>query len=151
MAAPYLDLASKFEAALKSVVDALSLTDSASAAVPCFTGLDDDNHATPCVVVKCDPGQEEVPDSGVDRVTCFVKVYTRMGGDKGETLAQHRTRTATVFDAMRQDNLAATLSAAVSDFYVYDIWKTNETPDQTEKCLVNILQLEAVGCASDLS
>lgn len=153
MAAPYSDTASKLEAAMKAVVDALALIDSAGASVPCFPGLDDDPNQTPCVTAKADGGGEVIFQTGNDSFNLAIRVYTRTGGDKGETLAQHRARTAKVFDAFKRDDLASTLSATagIDDFYVEDTWKTGENETTTNNCFVSELTLECIAMASDVA
>jgi len=151
MAAPFNDLTSKVEESLKSVVDALSLLDSASASVPCFTGTDDDDHQTPCVLVHAMQSNEEPLDTGNFHFKCLIHVQTRIGGDSGETLAQHRTRCAKVFDEFIASDANSTLSAAVSDFYVYDVTNEGFSSSQADSTVVNTLQIDVLACASDIS
>ena len=153
MAAPYSDTASKLEAAMKAVVDALTLLDSADAAVPCFTSLDDDANQTPCVTGRADGSGEEIFHTGNDKFTLSIKVWSRVGGDKGETLAQPRARVAKVFDAFKGDDLAATLTATpgIDDFYVEDTWVSGGNSTTSTNCLVNELLLECIALATDIT
>lgn len=148
-----MDLASKCEASGKVLIDALAILDSASppAAIPCLTGLDDDPNQTPCFTVKADVNEEAVKETGNDHVFISVKVWTRIGGNKGESLILHRARVALVFALFRKDTTAADLSAAVPEFYVEDIWKVGESQDTTAVCLVSELVLEAIACPSAIS
>lgn len=151
MAAPYNDILSKLEAALASVVSALTLsgtrgTETVSVAVR--TGLDDDAAVLPRVTCQAEESSEEVvKDTGNDRVRCMVHVHTHSGD---ESLATHRERVATVCDALRMDDIAAQLSASVADFYCFDVQFIGPQHDPAGNTFHTALEFSAVCCPCDL-
>jgi hypothetical protein len=151
MAAPYNDLLSKLEAALASLVSALSLTGTRgteSVSLTVNTGLDDDAAALPRATCHADDTTEEaVQDTGNFRIRAFVHVHTHSGD---ESLAVHRTRVATIQDAIMQDDIAAQLSAAVADFYCFEARFVGPQADPDGDAFHTALELSVVCCASDL-
>jgi hypothetical protein len=152
MAAPYNDLLSKLEAALKSLVDALALTgtrgSTANVAVGVLTGLDDDAVSLPKIVCHAEDTTEEVVrHTGNFRVRCHLHIYSHSAD---ETLAVHRNRVARVIDAIHMDNIAAQLSAAVADFYVFDAHFMGPSADPEGNAFHTDLEFTVVCCASDL-
>lgn len=151
MAAPFSDVLSKLEAALASVVSALTLagtrgTETVSVAVR--TGLDDDDALLPRVTCQADEATEEaVRDTGNDRVRAFVHVHSHSGD---ETLAAHRERVATVIDALRMDDISAQLTAAVTDFHCFDVQFIGPQHDPAGNTFHTALELSVVCCPSDL-
>jgi 3-phosphoglycerate kinase len=139
---PDNDLTSKAEAARQSVVDALALT-----GVTVNTGQDDDTLALPNVICSVEQGNEEVIGLGNFRLVARVTVNS---SSDDNTLAEHRTRVATVFDAFINDAIHTTLSAAVSGFYAYEIWERRQGKLVKEKTLCDWLEMEFLAAAADL-
>lgn len=151
MAAPYNDLCSKVEQAFASIISALTLagvrgTETVSVSVR--TGLDDDEMLMPAVVCSAgDSTEEAVRYTGNCRVKCMVHVYTQSGD---ESLTVHRARVATVQDAIWQDDIADQLSAAVGDFYVFDVEFVGPQQDPDGNSFHTALEMVVVCCPSDL-
>lgn len=144
MGAPYNDLFSKLEAAMKSVVDALGLD-----GVTVNTGMDDDELTVPYVVCNADSaGEEVVKDTGLMEVSARVIVASEADA---HDMTTHRSRVATVFDAFMDDAIAATLSSAVADFHCMDINIAGMDSDAEGRKHRNILMIDAVCCGSDLT
>lgn len=147
MAAPYLDILEKTEAAMQSVVDALALSGVAS-----LTGSDDATKSTPCVISIAESCDGEQPQfSGNHTVHCRVTVVTQAADFPG--LSTHRARAATVFDAFSNDGLAASMSAAVTDYYVYPSSLTvgGYSKDNTETQFQDSILFDIYACGRDLS
>lgn len=146
----------KLESAMKAVVDALTLSAyTGEDSVGVTTGQDDDDLPLPSVVcsVVGSAGEEVVKGTGIQRS----KVVVRVTSTATITAAQHQARSATVFDAFFNDSIAATLAAAVSDFFVYDV--KFDAPDIARKdprddnafVWVSELNMEVVWCGSDIA
>lgn len=152
MAAPYSDVLSKLEAALAALISALTLdgargTEPVSVAVR--TGLEDDEALLPRVTCQAEEATEEaVKDTGNDRVRAWVHIHSHSGD---ETLAVHRARVATVIDALRMDDIAAQLTAAVDDFYCFDVQFIGPQHDPSGNTFHTALELSVVCCPSDLT
>lgn len=139
------DLTSKAEAALMSVTTALSL----GATIDVRTGMDDDALEKGANVIhSVEETSDEVPlDSG--NFICSGRITVNSSAHD-YTLAEHRARVATVFDAFMSDALAATLSAAVSDFYVLAIYRRQKGKIVKENAFCDWLELQFLACPSDL-
>jgi len=143
MAAPYSDLASKVEEACLAVVTATG------ASVTLNAGLTVDELLTPYCVCACvSAGEEVVRNTGIYRVSVQIMVVSSADDS---TLANHRSLVATIFDAFQYDTVEATLSAAVSDFHVYDVFYNGFESSVEERKLINQLNVDMVCCASDIS
>lgn len=144
MAAPYTQLASKLEAAMKSLVDALALT-----GVTVNRGIDDAELAAPYVVIVAKSAGEEVfLDSGIEQFTAEVRVASAADA---QSLSDHTARVGQVFDVFRDDAIAASLSAAASDFHCYQVVKAGENEEVSNRKLINTLVLDCAVCGSDLA
>lgn len=122
----------KVEESMAEVVGALTLDvysgDSPATAVTVNTGMDDEAAALPLVTCAIVSGGEEwVRGTG----NMESKVAVRIVSSGNITLAEHRTRCATVLDAFMADDIAATLSAAIDDFHVFQVIPS--TPEPTRK------------------
>lgn len=139
------DLTSKAEAALMSVTTGLSL----GATIDVRTGMDDDVLEKGANVVHSveDTGEEVPMDTG--NFICVGRVTVNSNAND-YTLAQHRTRVATVFDAFMDDALAATLSAAVTGFYCLAIYGRQKGKIVKEQAFCDWLELRFLACPSDL-
>lgn len=141
----YNDLNSKLEEAMKSVVDDLAL-----ASVTVNAGATTEDLATPYVVCACSAGgteAENLKGTGIYVHTATVTVTSSLDDD---TMVTHRSRVASVFDAFRDNDIATTLSSAVSDFHCYDVLFRASPMDESERKVSNILEMEVVCCASDI-
>ena len=107
MSAPYNDLQSKLEAAVKGVIDAANL------GTTVHTGIDDTNIALPAVIVMSESGEEQPLHTG--NYLMPVTVRCRSNADD-TTLAAHRAFAASVFDAIKTDTFATDLNALGLDF-----------------------------------
>lgn len=152
MAAPYNDLLSKLEAAEKSVIDALALTGTrAGDAVDLTvnTGLDDSDLLRPCAICQAeDTTEEAVRDSGNFRVKTRIRIQSH---STDEDLAIHRARVGAIADAFHRDDIAATLTAALADFHVFDVEFLGLTADPEGDSFQTDIELTVVCCGMDLS
>lgn len=140
----YNDVLSKAEEAMKSVVDGLGLT-----GVTVNTGMDDTTLEAPYVVCSASGAEEEVVrHTGILRVNCSIRVCSLADA---EDLATHRTRVATVFDALRYSDVADTLSAAASDFHVFESSESGRESVTEDRKIMDILNLDLVCCGSSIS
>ena len=139
----YNDLTCKLEAALKSVVDGLSLS-----GINVNTGVEDETLALPWIVCASDAGQEEIHGTGIFRCTAKVTIASSADDD---TLVTHRDRVATVFDAFLDGDISTTLGATAADFYVYDVLYTGQPASMENRQMRNTLEMEIVCCASDVT
>ncbi len=139
------DLTSKAEEALMSVTTALAL----GSTIDVRTGMDDDTLENGANVIHSveDTGEEEV--LGLGYFICVGRVTVNSNSDD-YTLAEHRARVATVFDAFMDDALEATLSAAVANFYVLAIRSRQKGKIQKDKAHCDFLEIRFLACASDL-
>jgi len=137
------DLESKVEEALASVVTAQALS-----GLNVHTGLDEDNLNVPYVICMCaGQGEEVLRDSGTFKLEAVVKVVSSADD---ETLAEHRSRLATVRDSIMDSGIAATLTAAVSEFHVYDVELAGLGAEFEDRKYSNSLELNVTCCASDI-
>lgn len=148
--------AGKLEAAMKAVADALTLPlYGDEKAIVVNTGQDDDALDLPAIVCEAlgGVGEEIVKGTGNFRTRAVVRVTS----SATISIADHRTRAATVFDAFLQDNIKTTLGAAIADFYVFEV--NHSAPEPTRKdprdnesfVWVSELPLEVIWCGSDIS
>jgi hypothetical protein len=138
----YSDITCKLEAALKVVADSVGLS-----GVTVNTGVEEEGLALPYIICAADGSQEEILGTGIFR--CTGRVTVASSADDS-TLASHRANVSAVFDAFMDSDIAATLSTAVDDFYVYKVMP-GAMPSTTEnRQLKNSLEMEIVCCASDI-
>lgn len=146
----------KLEAAGKSVVDGLSLPlYTGETILTVNTGEDDDELKLPSVVFAVvGDGEEIVKGTGIWRTPAVVRVTS----SATIPMADHRTRSATVFDAFANDGIAATFSA-LANFHCYEVNHRAPAPARKEPrgddpeafIFVSEMQLEVVWCGSDIS
>ena len=147
MPAPFNDLLSKVEAALKSVVDSLGLT-----GCTVNTGTDDDTLETPYAVCQArNAADNELRDLGVWTVEAAVMVGSSADdvGTDG-ALIEHRRRVAEVIDAIQSDGIAASLSAAVPDFHCFDCHFSGLESDRVNRRWVDTIRLDITSMARDV-
>ena len=149
----YNDLLGKVEAAIKTVLDALSLTGTrgtdSAAPVSILTGLDDDNAAMPRVVIYAkDSGPEITQDTGIFPVTVIVTIHSHSAD---ETLSAHRERVGSVIDGIMQDNRSDVLTAAVTDFHCYALQDMGPSEDVDGHAFKTSREFLCTCCAADLT
>lgn len=148
----------KLEAALVAVAAGVSVNiysgDAPATAVAIRTGQDDEELGLPSVVCEVvESGPEVVKDTGIYQST----VVIRATSSGNVTLAEHRARAGAIFDAFKQTTIAATLAAAVDDFFCYEVKggapgiERKEPRDSDAFAFVSELTLEVVWCGSDIS
>lgn len=134
---------SKVEAAFQTVIGDLGLT-----GVTVNTGVDDDDLPVPYVVVTAvSMDEEEIKDTAVAPVTVEIMVVSSADDD---SLADHRSRCASVFGEVVNTGIEAALSAAVDDFYVYEVDQAGRESDPEDSKLKNTLTLTVVCCPMDI-
>lgn len=149
MAAPYLDLEFKLEAALASVIESnVSLANRGNA--PVVTGFYAGELTLPVVVVSVPEGV------GSDRVfancACKAVIEVHTSADDSGALAAHRSRTAYVRDYIADDGLGAALSAAATDFHVIGIETGIRIRSRVEgRTFVSDIEITIYCAAIDLS
>ena len=146
MAAPYSDLCSKLEDALKSVVDTLGLDSS----VTINTGFSTDEIEGPYVLLIATGQADELFfNSGIYTMSASVEVASNM--DDQSSRAAHRDIVGTVFDAFMHSTVHVTLSAAVDDFHCYQVRSSSQPQSVEQRKIVNGLELDCVICGSNVS
>lgn len=141
----YNDLQSKIEAAAKVLVDALALS-----GVTVTTGADDDTIALPAVF--CMAGDlteaEGLIGTGIFRGALTIRVKSNANDT---SLAAHRERVATVFDAIAIDVLKTSMSAAGTDFTCLFAGQLRQGQAVSDGQSWNTdLVVDGVWCASDV-
>lgn len=132
------DLFAKLEARIKAVVDGLGL----ASGVTVNTGSSADTLEPPYVMCAVEAAPQEVHHNvNVWEVSAKVSVGTNADD---ETLATHRARVATVFDAFRQDNLASTLSDATEGVGVQFVHSTTLESEQLEREWVDTISFTLI-------
>lgn len=149
----------KLETAMAAVVSALNLVKyienkESNGTMAVRTGQDDDDVVLPRVVCEVPNGETEVVlDTGVFRSRVNIRVVSSL--DVG--LANHKTRSATVFDTFISTDIASRLAAAVADFHVYEFrYQPPELPrkepgaEADSFVFVSELSASVVWCGSDI-
>lgn len=139
------DLFGKLEARLKAIVDGLGLDSSVSV----NTASTADTVEPPYVVCSArDTGGEVVYNSNVYEVTAAVVVGSNADDT---TLAAHRARVATVFDALRQTDIAASITDPTEDIYCYQVKDPSFESERIDREWVDVLAFTAVVCPEHLT
>lgn len=145
MAAPFSDLQSKAEAALKLTLEDVSSSNRGGATV--VTGLGTATLALPWIEATVDPGEEDPPHTGNFWLTHTITVKS----DSGDGITNHRSRVAYVIDAIMVDTLPTTLSGKVADYACQGIRNRRVLPQrQEERTLITEIQFDGICCPSDL-
>lgn len=152
MAAPFLDHIGKGESAFKSLVDALTLTGTRageSVSVASLTGQEDDQKTVPRVTCSIEEdGEEIVRKSGIYRNQGQIEIVSNLSD---ETREIHQTRVKTVMDVLIYDTLESLLSAAVTDYHVYEVVWRGPRHETDENSTRTIYPFEIVHCCTDLT
>ena len=118
MSAPYNNIDTKVEAALKEVItDAvtagtLSLTDAGDVRTGIDVNLSEENN----IICYVDAAEELFPRSGVWSVNCIVTVNTNFDGNNA--LTNHKSNVAKIRDLFMDSALDVTLNATDEDIIV---------------------------------
>ena len=152
MAAPYYSLERKVELAIQSALSSVDLD-----GVPVYIATDNQDETqegeqgmqAPYVMVACSESTPDMPGQidGVFVCPARLEVYTHRHDEPGET---HAERTATVRDALIKDDIADTLSDAVSDFHCFYLRNHTLATENDGTHSISTLTLELICAASDL-
>jgi len=139
------DLSSKVEHALQQTI----LLECGLSGVAVLTGTDDATKTVPNVVCACESiGPEQPYGSGNFPANAQVTVNSNADDT---TLAVHRSRVAAVFDELRQDDVAATISANLAAFHCFGATCEGMGKENTENSYSDWIRLNLYCCASDIS
>ena len=115
------------------------------------------NTRDPYTISKAIGGPEFPRDTGNRKVKIDVSVYGTTFNNTDadphdDAAANHAERVAAVFDVIKDDNFKSLLSAAVDDFYAYDV-KEIDTPDHTveEEKFKDTMTFEVYCCPCDVT
>ena len=112
-------------------------------------GTDKTDKTSPAVVCVVEGGREEDPyKSGNYWLQARVEVRSQV---HDTSITVHQSRVATTFDAMTDESLADTLSAAVSGYNVHAVIPRGQETNNTETEMVDVLRLDIYCCARDIS
>lgn len=138
-------LPSKLEAACVAVASAIGLSGTVVAG-----GMADGTLSHPAIVCSVQEGsQEEIRDSGIFRFR--VSITTKSSPDDGTDITIHQSRMGQVADAFLDSDIAATLSAQVPDFHVYDVQFSGWVSDREDRSWLVGLELDVLCCATDIT
>jgi hypothetical protein len=149
------DLESKVEAAFVSVLSgSATLT---GLGLTFLRGVESEEQVLPCVVCHCQGGTEEPQNYGnyFQDVSIWIKTKLTKADPSNPTedrTAAHRALVAPVRDLLSTDDLAAQLSDAVSDFYVFDPVVNGSTQNTVEGDTAKTLkQFKVYCCSADIT
>lgn len=154
MAAPFNDLQSKGEAALKALLQTALTAAGDSTEIVTGLGMDDDL-PLPVVVAEVQQGDEDIEGTGNFWLLYAATVTTQADPDDGQStsalLLAHRARVAYIVDAVLQTSLATDLSSQVSDFTVQGVRSFRCSEQRFEARHVSTqIDFEGLTCGSDL-
>ena len=137
------NLTFKVQDAIQSVVESVGLS-----GVAVNTGTDEADLAVPYVICSCNGSSGEmVPFSGNFKMNAAVKIVSSADDS---TRAEHDARMYSVYDALIADGIAATLTAAVTDFHVFNVAFVRISEDVEDRKFISMLEMEVVCCGTDL-
>ncbi len=142
MPAPYSNLETKLEAAAKLVLTNATLGYQARA------GLDSAEKVLPAALLHGEKGAEAPLNSGNYRCKLTITVM-----DNADTVSldNHREGAGRIFDTFLDDGIAATLSAAVSDFTCLQVFGRDGAPTRVEdRQYTSEISLDLYCCATDI-
>jgi hypothetical protein len=147
-------LTSKLSAAIVKVLfDAGIKPGGSTLDIQVNTVLDDAEQSLPCVVCESTRGSEAPQASGNYTLTARVSIHSP--GDQGgneDPVADHDARVSAVLNVLNVDNLATLLSAAVTDFTVFDpVTDRALGPDIHGRAFVDTFEFRAYCCPADIS
>jgi hypothetical protein len=144
MAAPYSDLQSKAEAALKTLLETISASNRGNADV--LAGLGTETLEGTRIEATADAGEEDPPHTGNFWLTFTVTIRSNDG------LSAHRSRVKYVIDTIMVDTLAATLTSNATDFTCQGIRSRRLLPQTAEdRTLITQIQFDGICCPSDFA
>lgn len=149
MAAPYSDLQSKTEAALKAEVEQVSLSNRGNATV--HLGLNcHEELGNPRIECHAEQGEEDPPESGNYWMDCTIAVFS----SATESLDTHRTRCKYVFDQFAKDwaTVTVALTANVTDFTAQALKERQMSPQRKEdRTVITELRFRLLCCPQDFA
>lgn len=137
------DLTNKLEAAAAALLAA-----SLGSTLAVKTGQAEGKLTRPVAIVKAEQGDEFPQGTGNFKMQLTAQVQAS-ADDTG--LTAHRGFFAAVVDVLRDDEVAASLSAQQSDFHVLGVNNPRYNELEQDRAHVSELTLEVYCCASDLS
>ena len=138
------ELPTKLETALVAVVNAVGLV-----GVAVSGGMSSATLSRPSVVCHVsDSAVEEIKDTAIFRFKAGIIV--RSSPDDGLDITVAKARVGQIADAFLDSSIAATLSAAVSDFYVYDVSYSGWQHGTDERDWSTTLEIEVLCCGTDI-
>ena len=132
------DITNALESAVKTTIDAAGFS------ITVLAGQSGETKELPAVRVYAADGREEPSGSGNFHLTLEVEVRSNAADT---ALADHRTMCRNVFGVMMQDDLAATLSAAESDFLAFGFHDRQASENREDDSWISTLKMD-VYCAS---
>ena len=144
-----MDLQSKLETALKTLLETISVNNRGNASVT--TGLNYAALTPPYIVAVAQQGEEMPLDSGNFYLNATVEVFSAADPKSSETLEAHRSRAEYVFEKLLASTLAADLSA-LADFHCFGIRNRAFMPErEQDRQWVTGLQFQAYCCGKDMA
>lgn len=149
MSAPYSDLQSKTEAALKAETEQVSASNRGNASVylglECFVEL-----GNPRIECHAEQGEEDPPESGNYWMNCSIKIFS----SANESLSTHRSRCQYVFDQFAKDwsTVAAALTGRVTDFTVIAMKDRGMQPQvKDDRTVITEMTFRLLCCPQDFA
>jgi predicted PilT family ATPase len=154
MTAPYNSLDTKAENAVRQVIVNAATTIPDAQILTSFEG-NDTVVAPHSVIINCVGGIEDGHNSGNERLSITIKVKSSLdysaSTDQDPALV-HQVFAGRVWDAIKSTTLAADMSAAVGDFYVFDSIqrRRGRTRVENRKAISEML-IEFTAAATDMT
>lgn len=157
MSAPYNNLQGKAAAALTAIISAIGATNLGGANVYISIGTESDVRL-PKVLCKAEQGGEDIEGTGNYWLTLTASVVSESDPDSetgevsADKLAQHNSRCAYVFDALKTDTIVADMTSNGTDFTCQGVrsWSFGN-PYADSSTVVTDISFEALCCSSDLA
>ena len=135
----------------EQAIAAVLATPAASVSATVYEGKAYDDKVIPCVIVGATSASEDDPPYSANKyvtveVTCK---YTALPELAEDSLDLSNTLTATIQDALRDDALAASLSAAVTGFHCYSVMYDGESRESDDSNWFETYSLRLYCCAKD--
>lgn len=140
----YSDLLNKIESAFATVVTSAGVT-----GLNVYTHQDDETQALPKAIVRAERFQERFETGLYGNFQGVVGVRIVTNADD-TTESAHRDIVATVFDKLSMDDLAATVSAAETDFTLIGVLAMAQEHGQEDRSHFSEWGAEILCCPSDV-
>jgi hypothetical protein len=141
MSSPYNDILFKVEDAIVAVIDQLNITD-----LEVHAGGDNDKLEFPYVTVVAEVGETRQPLRGNFGVQAVIDIHTSADD---ASRAQRIAMVKTIGDALWTDDIAATLTNAVSDFTAMGVNHGNHSQGVSGRGHIYTMKLMIACKASD--